>query len=239
MDKIMLIKMKKIILFFFFLNLFLFGLLSNNYAQKNDAAVWENIYLQKRVTSKFLIHLNHEGRITQNITQFHYGYADMGLTYKPNKNFHASLDYVFIEKIPNGKVLSIRHQFYLALTAKKKFKPFVFYYRQIIQSQVQDIYSSDYGRIPDNCLRSKITVKCELNRFTPYVASELYIRMNEPYAFEADRYRCFAGVFYELTKLNTIEFYYLVERFFKETKPDAINPVTNYVIGIGFAHTFY
>src|SRR4051812_12674451 len=67
-------------------------------AQVKDAAVWENIYVEKSLTAKWNIHLNHEGRINQNVTQFYYGYADVGITYKWNKHVHLMADYVFLEK---------------------------------------------------------------------------------------------------------------------------------------------
>jgi hypothetical protein len=212
-------------------------------AQQQDAALWENIYLEKPITPRVCIHLNHQGRITENITQFHYAYADFGVTYRFNKNFHATVDYVFVEKYLNKSGYSNRHQFYIALTYKQKINSFVFYYRHMFQEQVQDIYSSDIGRIPVFFSRSKITLKYKLDRFTPYIASELYVKiletpkaghLSEPYGAHPNRVRYFAGSFYRLNKLNELEFYYLIEKHFNEN-----NPLTNYVIGIGFAHTFY
>jgi hypothetical protein len=209
-----------------------------NIAQVNDAALWENIYLEKNIRPKLLIHLNHEGRITNNITQFHFAYADLGITYKFNKSFHVSLDYVIIEKKLINKnqmeVLSTGHQFYVALTYKKKIKPFVFSFREILQAQYQDVYSSDKGKVPGTYARSKITVKYDLNRFTPYIAGEIYYKLYNPRIYQANRYRCFAGIFYQLNKINELELYYLFEKHFNEN-----NPKTNYVIGVGFSHFFY
>lgn len=222
-----------------------FCLILTSVGQTKDAAVWENIYLQKHLTPRWVIHFNHEGRITKNVSQFHYGYGDFGLTYKFNKNFHATVDYVFVAKYLEKSGLSNRHQTYVALTYKKKIRPFVFSYRQMLQEQVQDIYSSELGKLPAYFSRSKLTIKWELNRFTPYVASELYVRLSEayakdpehrtqPYGPHANRMRYFAGCFYELNKMNLVEAYYLIEQHFNEN-----NPATNYVIGIGYAHEFY
>ncbi len=209
-----------------------------NYAQINDAALWENIYLEKNICPKINIHLNHEGRITNNITQFHFVYADLGLTYKVNKSFHVSLDYVLIEKKSVNKnseeIFTTGHQYYVALTYKKKIKPFTFSFRQILQGQFENVYSSDKGKVPSNYSRSKITIKYNLNRFTPYVASEIYYKLYNPRIYQANRYRCFAGTFFQLNKVNEVEVYYLLEKHFNEN-----NPKTNYVIGLGFAHFFY
>jgi hypothetical protein len=225
--------------------LFLCYFIQITHAQKNDAAVWENIYLEKQITPRFKIHLNHEGRITENITQFRYGYADFGVSYKFNKNFHTSIDYVFVEKYLDKSGLSYRHQYYISFTYKKKVDPFIIYFRQMFQDQVQDIYSSSLGKLPVYFSRSKVTIKCELNRYTPYIASELYVRLSEPYSnnpesvsqpngIHANRVRYFAGFFYELNKMNFVELYYMIEKHFNEN-----DPLTNYVIGIGYAHEFY
>ncbi|MGZ4034895.1 MAG: DUF2490 domain-containing protein [Bacteroidia bacterium] len=210
----------------------------------NDAALWENIYLEKNLTPRIILHFNHEGRITENITQFHYGYGDLGITYKFGKSFHATIDYVYVGKYLDKSGFSNRHQFYIAGTYKKKItKSLVFSFREMFQEQVQDIYSSEIGRLPVYFSRSKATFKYKLNRFTPYIASELYVKLLEPartghlsapYGPHANRVRYFAGIFYELNRVNEVELYYLIEKHFNE-----YNPQTNYVIGVGFAHTFY
>lgn len=214
-------------------------------AQNRDAALWENIYLEKKITPRIKIHLNHEGRITNNITQFYYGYADMGVTYRLNKNFHVCLDYVFLEKYLDKSGASYRHQFYIAPTYKRKVNNFTFSLREMLQAQVQDIYSSETGSIPVWFLRNKLTVKYDIKRFTPYVASELYVKLSEPNpinpekvkqpaGIQPNRVRYFAGCFYELNKVNYVEVYYLIENFF-----NMYYPRTNFVIGIGYAHEFY
>jgi hypothetical protein len=207
----------------------------------NDAGLWENIYLEKKFTSKWNVHLNHEGRMNQNITNFYYAYADVGITYKFTKHIKVMADYVWLEKIPQkSSFWSIRHQGYAAIVFKQKIGSFAISDRTMAQVQYSDVYSSEKGMLPDYRLRNKLTVKYNNNsRYTYYIAAEIYYKVNSyykvnlPQGEQVDRMRYFAGTFYEINKMNKVELYYLYENNFNINKP-----TNNFVIGIGFAHYF-
>lgn len=217
----------------FFISIFSAGL---SFAQENDFAIWENIYLEKILPHKTTIHLNHEGRIKENASQFNYAYADVGITKKINKYFHFSFDYVFMEKALNTSFWSTRHQLYADVVYKYNRKSFRYYLRSMLQAQTQDIYSSESGSIPSYYLRNKIIVKYCLRRYTPYMATEFYYNLNSNSKLgkQFDRARYFAGCFYELDKANEVEIYYLFENHFNVNHSD-----NNYILGLGFSHTFY
>ena len=206
-----------------------------------DAGLWENIYLEKKITSKWNVHLNHEGRVDQNMTRFYYAYADVGITYEFTKHVKVMGDYVFLEKLKNNNdYWSTRHQAYVALVLKQKIGSFAISDRTMFQVQYTDVYSSEHGMLPDYKLRNKLTIKYNNNsRYTYYIASEMYYKVNSynkvnlPQGRQIDRMRYFAGVFYELNKMNKIELYYLFENNFNINKP-----VNKSVIGIGYAHYF-
>lgn len=206
-------------------------------AQYNDAQIWENINLEKVVSPKFTVRINQEGRFTDNDSRFSFVYLDMGVNYKINKHFHATLAYVWVEKRAWDDTWSTRHQAYADITVRQKLKGFLVTDRQMFLWQVKDYFSSATGRIPDYYLRNKITIKYEKNfRWQPYVASELYYRLQVPEAGFTDhfnRQRFFAGVFYHPNLINELELYYMVERHFHE-----VNPATNWIIGLGYTHTF-
>ena len=206
-------------------------------AQTNDAQLWENIYIETDITQKFYAHFNHEGRITNNISQFNYGYGDIGLSYKLFKKDHLSLDYVFVIKnYENGKV-SYRHQYYAANTFKKKINPFTLYWRIMYQVEYDDVNSTENGKNGDYYIRNKLTIKWKTpGRYIPYIASELYYNADNDRKFgqQFDRLRTYAGCFYELNKIDMLEAYYLLEKHFQVN-----DPATNWVIGLGYDHLFY
>lgn len=207
-------------------------------AQTRDAQLWENIYFEKNLSRNFQVRVNHEGRLTDNFSHFGYGYLDMGLSHQWNKHLRTALDYVFVVKQHIQPELNIRHQFYFAAIYKQKFGPFTSYLREMVQEEVQDIHRSSEGGVPDWYLRNKLTVRYNppRGRITPYFATELYYHTsrNSPVGNEFDRARYFLGGFYLLNPVDQIEGYYMIEQHFNVT-----DPATNFVIGVGFQHSFY
>ena len=218
------------------------SLFSQNYRggpNYNDAQFWQNIYIEKELTKKFNIHVNEEGRVTENMTLPSYIYADLGLTYKPKKYLHLMLAYVPIAKRLQTDFVSYNHQFYFAFVFKIEYHHFVFYERQMFQSQYGDINKSANWNIASYYLRNKITVKYKQHKhdgYTPYIAAELYYHdnYNQYNGMQSDRMRYFVGCFYHLNKINEIELYYLIEPHYNIPAS-----FTNYIIGIGYAHDLY
>lgn len=225
---------QKIIYAIVFLNAtFTFFLAFNSYSQKDDAGLWLAVQLKKPLTAKFELQFRQMERFNQNITRLNLSYSDIGAAYSLNKYFQATLNYRFINKFDSENGLSVRNRFYCNLIFKKKLKPFVLVYRQRFQYQLED-NTSEKRRTPDYYTRSKLTIKYDLNRFTPYIASELYIKIVSLNQSKANRYRAFAGCNYKINKTNNLNLYYLFEKHFNQK-----DPLTNYIIGITYEHTFY
>jgi hypothetical protein len=226
--------MKKKLLFCF---LFLFRITHIAFAQINDAQVWENVNVEKIISQKFSARINQEGRITENFSRLGFSYLDVGVNYKINKHIHATLAYVWVEKKQLDDTWSARHQAYIDFTFRKKIKGFLVADRQMFLWQVKDYFSSATGRIPDYYLRNKITIRWDKTfKFQPYAAAEIYYRTygpNDSWQFHFNRIRYFAGVFYHPNLINEFEAYYLIEHHF-----NIIAPPTNWVIGLGYTHTF-
>ena len=221
----------------------LFCLVSNSYScfsQEKDAGLWENLSLTKKLTRNYTFHFDHEGRISNNVSQFYYLYGDFGITRNLTKHFKMELDYVLAWK-KNYIRENWRHQWYTALFFKEKFfKRLELELRSMYQQQYEDIYSSDVGRYPANYLRNKITLtyifaKYPFYHFDPYIAIESYYHLdnNNKYGPQFDRIRYFLGVYYKFNKSNSLEFYYLIENNFNTD-----GALINYVSGIGYEHTF-
>jgi hypothetical protein len=213
-----------------------FGGISDTFAQYNDAQLWENFSISKKLTRNSNLHFNHEGRFTNNMSLFYYLYGDIGITRSINKYFKIELDYVLVWKQTNTRE-SWRHQWYTALIFKHKlFKRLEFGDRFMYQQQYQDFYSSDAGRYPQDYLRNKLMLFYNFKtypyyKFSPYISTETYYHLdnNDKYGPQFDRNRYFAGVFYNFNKKNALELYYMIEKHFNIN-----NPPTNYVCGIGY-----
>lgn len=210
---------------------------SSIYSQEydDDAALWLNVYLEKKMNDRFDIHLNHKSRISNNISEYSMGYADIGLTYNFSKNIKLLGDYVYTKRRNQDASYGNRHQFYLALILKKKVGRWIFSYRNMVQTQVQDIYVSYDGAVPVNYERNKFTIKYDINkRFTAYVAEELYLPFYQAKSKGLDRSRSYMGLFYNLTKKSSIEVYFLYQHelnAFNRTNRD-------FIYGLGYSREF-
>ena len=208
--------------------------ITNGYSQRNDAGLWLSLELDKPLTQRFSLQFKHTERFAQNITQWDLSYSDLGLGYNFTKHIEGSLNYRFINKFNPDYGIGIRHRFYGELIFKKKIRPFIFAFRQRFQNQLEDVYKSEDGLIHEYYTRSKLTIKYDLNRFAPYVASELYFKLVPGEQPLPNRYRVFLGSAYKINKTNKFSVYYLFDRRFNKK-----DPLTNYVIGVNYKHTFY
>lgn len=208
------------------------------YAQHNDAQLWENVNIEKNINPRMLARINQEGRFTENMSTFTYNYLDIGLVYKFSKHVHGTIAYVWNQKMAMNETWNDRHQFYADITLRKKLGNFMLNDRQMILWQTKDFYMTSDQNIPDYYLRNKATIRYEkIFKFQPYVAAEIYYKMNFPqekstlYHFNHIRY--FAGLYYNPSLINQFEVYYLIENHFHEN-----DPITKWVIGLGYSHTF-
>ncbi|MGZ3867081.1 MAG: DUF2490 domain-containing protein [Bacteroidia bacterium] len=229
--------------------LFLFCVKS--YAQQykfSDAQLWFNLYLEKKINKKFSAHLNQQDRWNENVTQFNFAYADMGLTYKITKNIKVLLDYVFTQKRRLDDSYGSIHQYYAAMTFKKDIRRWRFMYRQMFQFQFNNPYTSYYALTPFYYDRNKFIIKYELNKyFQFYAAEELYIPLNSPQIKGIDRNRTFFGVFYNTFRKQQLELYFMYQNriqngewFKQHNSYDATNYILekDFVYGIGYSFDF-
>jgi len=236
--------MKRITLIFLFISSYGF---SQTYSY-NDAQVWFNLYLEKKVSDKFLIHLNQQDRWTNNVSQFNFAYADVGVTYKITKNIKILADYVFTQKRKPDQSFSTYHQYYVAMTFKRDIARWRFMYRNMFQFQYNNPYTSDYGTIPFYYDRNKFIVKYEFNKYyTFYAAEELYIPLNSPQVKGLDRTRTFIGLFYNIFKHQQLELYFMYQNrlqngaWFKQHEnyqADNYMLEKDFVYGIGYSFDF-
>lgn len=205
-------------------------------AQFNDAQLWENINIEKNITPRLITRLVQQGRLTDNISHLTFYYLDYGFTYKFSKHIHGTIAYVWAEKQQLNETWSTRFQAYGAVTLRKKLKDFTLLDRQMFLWQVKDYNTSYNGRIPDYYLRNKLTIRYDKYfKIAPYMAAEIYYNENkrDNINYRFNRLRCFAGLFFRTNEENEFEAYYLFEKHFNE-----IDPHTNYVIGLGYTHSF-
>jgi hypothetical protein len=216
--------------------LFMFcALVSNAQEYQDDAVFWGNIYLEKKLSDNFDLHLNHQSRIHDNVSRYERASFDFGTTYHLNKNIKVLLDYVYMSKRRDDLSFGNRHRLYAAVILRKKFRNLSISYRNRIQGQFNDFYSSPNGQVPVFYDRNKLTLKYELNkRVEFYVSEELYLPFYQAQNKGFDRSRSFVGTNYKLTKDDAFELYFGYQHELNAFK------VTRrlFIYGVGYSHEF-
>ena len=203
-------------------------------AQVNDAGLWASVNLEKKFSKKFSIHFSEELRFNENISELGLFFSELTGEYQFSKMVSISGGYRFIQRRRLDDSYSIRHRYLVNLNIKKKFGQVGTNFRLRYQSQYADVESSPDGKVPDNYLRPKLTLKYDLNKkYTPYISGEMFVDLNRPDGILFDNYRVEAGVDYEISKRSSIDLGYLISK-----EIQVKDPWTNYVIVVGWNYIF-
>jgi hypothetical protein len=202
-----------------------------------DFGIWGTISLEKKLSDKFYAELDEELRTFDNASRIDQFFTNAGIQYRLNKNFRFGLTYRFINKSRDDMSYSKRHRILVDASYRKKVYNFTFIYRLRNQWQVQDYFSSDDGKYPETIMRHKVDVKYQVKNFTPYIAAEFFLQLNDPRFHEADnsftRQRFYSGMDYELNKRETLGAFFMIQRDL-----NVENLQREYVLGFEYSHSF-
>ncbi len=200
--------------------------------QVNDAGLWTSVSVEKKLSSRITAGLSQEFRFNENISELGTFFTELGAEYKINKYLDISAGYRFINKRRLDDSYSKRHRYLVNVTARRKFNNLSVAFRTRFQSQYSDVYSSDEGSIPDNYVRTKLTLKYDLNRkYNPVISGESFFHVNRPDGLLMDGYRLSAGIEYDFSKKSSVEIAYLLDREIQVNKP-----WTNYIIALSWSY---
>ncbi len=214
-------------------------LFTNAKAQKaeQDFQLWANAEIESPINKRWMIHLQHQSRITENASAYSYYYFDGGFLYRIGRNLRFNFNYIFVDKGRMDHAASYRDQFEGYFTYRKKVGKFVFFDRFLGDMQFKDYNADPQGNhLRDFYVRNKFTIRYKLpHKFTPYVAQETYYKFDGMYYEKGfNRIRLFGGLLYNLTDNWLAEVCYILEM-----NHDAKIPTNNYIISFGVVRTFF
>lgn len=203
-----------------------------------DAGMWNTFSVEKLVNQKFSLALDHETRLNENFSQLNLFYTNIGASYKPFDFLKIAFAYRHTDKWrKEQKNFSYRHRLMIDITFKKKINPFVLSYRHRLQTEEQDVLTSDDGMLPEWFSRNKFELKLDFDkRYVPYVGIEARYQFRDPRNSDFDngwhRNRYYTGVDYEINKNNSCGIYYLIQREY-----DISSPQNLYILGLQYSLT--
>ena len=203
-------------------------------AQVNDAQLWLSVNLEKKITPALAILFTQELRLNENMTETGTIFSDLGLNYRFSKRFKAGASYRFTLKRQLDDTYERKSSWYLEGFYREKLNPVSMVLRLRYQSRYAEASTSEKAGIPENHLRTKLTIKYDLNKkFEPYLYGEAFFQTCMPASQSFDQLRLCAGIEYTFNRMHMIDLHYLFCRQY-----NAVNPETDYVIGLGFYFTF-
>ncbi|MCX6249970.1 MAG: DUF2490 domain-containing protein [Bacteroidetes bacterium] len=232
--------MRKILYYSLFL--FLTFVSSRVFSQpQNDAGLWLDINVEKKITHVFSVTFTEELRMNENITEAGTLLSDLGLEYRFLKKFRIGAHYRYTSKRRLDDSYDNRHRWYVDVHYKEKVRPVTLVLRLRYQSQYTDIYSSEKGMVPKDHLVPKLTIKYDLKcKYEPYIYGETYYIVGSraehkynPAGNPLDQWRICAGVEYTINRMHMIDLHYLVNK-----EENVKDPVTSYVVGLSYYFTF-
>ncbi|MBI5540388.1 MAG: DUF2490 domain-containing protein [Bacteroidia bacterium] len=205
-----------------------------SWAQVNDAGMWLSVNAEKKITPVLSFTLSEEVRLSENFTEAGMIFTDAGLNYKINKFVRVSANYRFIEKLKKNNTYNLRNRYYFDVTLRKKIKPVILQFRTRFQCQYNRMYEADDYPGPYYYSRNKFMVKADLDKnYVPYIYSEIYSPLNNPDGIFMDKIKYCAGIEYRINRMHEFDLFYVIQKEY-----NVENPVTDFVIGIGYNFTF-
>lgn len=230
--------MKRILIFIFLTCAYI----SEAQQYDNDAWLWANLNLEKKINKKLSVLLRLKSRWNNNISQHDLGYTRLAVTYSPLDKIKFQLGYDYGMKMRGTGYYGNRHTYLVAAFFRHDFGRFKFIYRNRLQMRFHDLNISDDGYIPYLTDRNKFTLRYEATkRFEFYVAEEIFIPLMSPQAKGITRSRSFAGMTFNTTKHQSLNIYFAFQAQLQ--KNDWYNPRDkysssplnhDYIYGIGY-----
>jgi hypothetical protein len=207
---------------------------SNLRSQVNDAQLWLSANLEKKLTPALSVEFSEEVRMIENITEVGTIYSNLGASYRFLKKFKVGAAYRFTQKRRLDDTYERFHSWYFEGFYREKINPVGLSLRIRYQSRYAESFSSEKSAIPRNHFRTKLTVKYDLQKkFEPYLYAEAFFRTGETPMQSFDQLRLCAGIEYSFNRMHMIDLHYLFCREY-----NAVNPETDYVIGLSYYLTF-
>ena len=201
----------------------------------SDAGSWNTINLDYAISKKMTMVYTQEMRIKENYSRLNLFYSEFGLDYSINKYIKTSISYRFTQKLKDENWFGFRHRFTWDVNFKYKLNKLSLAYRNRIQGEYKDTYSSENGKIPEWYLRSRGSVSYQLNKkISPYFSTEFRFQLRDVNNIESEgkwhRVRYQTGIDYRLNDFSKIGIYYLIQQEFNS------NTIENqYITGLEYS----
>lgn len=199
------------------------------YTQVNDASLWTELEIQKKINLRQAIGISENLRLIENYSQVSTHFTELSYQYKFTKQFEGTISYRFAQRFKYDQSLSFRNRLTLDLNYKFKFKTISISFRERLQHQYQDAFRTNWT---DNTttFRSRITCDFDLEkRFEPFVSGEVFL---ENFNF-LNNIRFAVGCKYEFSKQLSAQLSFIMNK-----ELQVRNPYTFFIVAPSLKYCF-
>lgn len=199
-----------------------------------DAGLWLGVNVEKKLSKRLELSFTEQYRLNENLTQTNLFFTDIGIAVKPFGFMKVAVSYRAIQKYQLDETYSFRHRLMMDITFRKKIGRWIPSFRQRIQTQVRNVYSSETGKLPEWAVRERFELKYDLDRpFTPYASVEWRFQLKDPRNMDLNgtwnRVRYTVGANYKINENNSVSLYYIIQCGFNIPEPQNV-----YITGLSY-----
>jgi hypothetical protein len=201
-------------------------------SQVKDAGLWFAAEGELQLSKRTSMILNGEVRMKDNMMQVGTMLAELGLEYEFNLKWRLATYYRFISRHRPDQSFQYRHRYYADLRYRHRAGRHDWVARVRFQQQFryEELWSINLAD-DRSYLRPKLSYRYRLNRtWRPFLAAEFYFPVTIRGVHHSDKMRFTAGTRYRINKQHSLSLYYMIQHEVRVK-----NPVTDYVLGIGYA----
>jgi hypothetical protein len=199
-------------------------------AQQKDFQFWPSANIDLSVNKKLKVMLEEEVRLKENCTQMERQINDLGVSYKFNNYFRASLFYRIEANWKTYDDYRWKQGFYADFALKHSTGRFALGYRLRLQSSRIEFYSNEDNLLSNFINRHKFTVEYNIQNkpITPFIEEELFLN-SVSHQMEMINNRTWFGITYSPGKMHEFSLKYGIDH--ERLVPD---PLTSFIIAFNY-----
>jgi len=202
---------------------------------ESDARLWLYLKASAKVSDKLTAELTWQNRFYENMSQYSRRYICAAVEYKLFKQLRLLAGYAYGGARRPDATYTNAHQVWGGFQARYKQGRVSAIYRNLLQLNMEDIYSSEFGSQPRFFERNKITLKYAINkRLEAFTGSEANTPLYRTAELPVRRLRVFAGLSYAFNKHNAVEGAFVFQKNYRYS-----NPATrDFIYAVTYAYAF-
>jgi hypothetical protein len=189
---------------------------------------------EKDLSRFFTLSMDEEIRIVDNNIGFDRSVTSLGLDYSFfDRKAKVGAYYAFIYLYNNDFLYESRHRYYLNVSYKETFEPFILSWRGRLQGTYRSEDRGAYKINPKYVMKNKFEAAYMIwgSPWRPYLSCDISTSLNDPVReYELLRIRYEGGVNWRLDRTTYMEFFLRLDKYLSDTDPHKLSIGVNYKV---------